>query len=640
MDAIPPDGAGNDPRSLDERIMRAVRDTWGFETLRPMQAESIRATLEGRDSLTVMPTGGGKSLCFQVPPMVTRRPTLVISPLIALMQDQVRGLEVAGVSAVAAHSNLSPDEAMSVRERLASGDVRVVFVSPERLLSHEGMSLAVRLNPGAIAIDEAHCISQWGHDFRPEYRRLAELRRALPGVPMGAYTATATPRVREDIIRQLALRDPVVLVGRFDRPNLTYRMLPRGDLVRQVAEAIERRGGHAEPGAAIAYCISRRETENLAEALRDRKIDAKAYHAGLDAKTRTRVSRDFRNQTLDVVCATVAFGMGIDRPDVRCVIHAGMPKTLEHYQQETGRAGRDGLPAECLLLHAPSDKAKWARILQMSVDEGTSTDEIMRAQLAMLDEMASYIARGLCRHAQVSEYFGQTYTPENGQGCDACDVCLGELETIDDAQDIARKIISCVARCNQSFGSAHIARVLTGSRSKPVTDRGHDQLSTFGLLRDLRPARVQGFINQIIDAGHLELTPVGNGFANVLTLTKSSMSVLKNEVSVDLVEPRVDEDRPERTPNRRPRERRAAPEIEVVLSDDDSRLFESLREARRELATSRGVPPFVICHDSALREVAKTRPTSLEQLATIRGFGARKVESIGETLLARVRNHS
>ncbi|MBY0309097.1 MAG: ATP-dependent DNA helicase, partial [Phycisphaerales bacterium] len=427
-------------------IREVLARYWGFDTLRPLQAESIAATLAGRDSLTVLPTGGGKSLCFQVPPLVNGRLTLVVSPLIALMQDQVAGLRLAGVPAAAMYGKMDTDEFNDVRSRINSGELKILFVAPERLFSPSFMAFIVKADPAHIAIDEAHCISQWGHDFRPEYRRLRELRDALPNVAIGAYTATATPRVREDIAEQLGLRDPEVLVGNFDRPNLTYRILPRVDVVKQTRDAVAR---HGPDNAAIVYCLSRKDTEALAESLKDKGINAAAYHAGMDPAARTRVSDDFKSERLSVVVATVAFGMGIDRGDVRIVVHAAMPKTVEAYQQETGRAGRDGLPAECLMLYSNADIVRWRGLMDRSASESETpvSPEFLEAQRELLEQMQNLASGSRCRHRALCEYFGQEYPSDD---CGACDVCLKELEEVEGGHDIARKIISCVARINQA----------------------------------------------------------------------------------------------------------------------------------------------------------------------------------------------
>ncbi|MEC9372993.1 MAG: ATP-dependent DNA helicase RecQ, partial [Planctomycetota bacterium] len=425
-----PDGADIHAET-DPRVLEAVSRVWGYESLRPLQSRAIAAGIESRDALTVLPTGGGKSLCYQVPPLVTGRATVVISPLIALMRDQVRGLELNGYPAAALHSAVDPAEARDIERRLLDGEILLILAAPERAVSSPFASLLARLHDsnrlGAIAIDEAHCISQWGHDFRPEYRQLAGLRRVAPGVPMQAFTATATPRVREDIVHQLRLKNPEVLVGSFDRPNLTYRVQTRRDPAEQVAAAITNMNLRGEGGGAIVYCLSRADTESLAEKLRAAKIDAKAYHAGLNPKARQKVEEAFTNEHLDVVVATVAFGMGIDRSNVRLVIHASMPKSVEAYQQEAGRAGRDGLPAECLLLYAPSDAGRWRRLIERSGEDSGADPAATQAQLALIDEMRRLVSAMRCRHRALVEHFGQSFESDN---CNACDVCLGETAAL------------------------------------------------------------------------------------------------------------------------------------------------------------------------------------------------------------------
>lgn len=641
-------GAGG--RRIDPRVAEAVKRYWGFDELRPLQEESIAATLAGRDSLTVLPTGGGKSLCYQVPPVVTGKLTLVVSPLIALMQDQVMGLKLAGVSAAAAHGLQSEREQDELRAMIRSGELRLLFVAPERLLSAGFLSWMSRLRIGAIAVDEAHCISQWGHDFRPEYRRLRELRDVLPGVPLCAYTATATPRVREDIVEQLGLVDAKVMVGRFDRANLIYRVQPRVNAREQVEEALRRHVGKkgAEGGGAIVYCLSRRETEEMAEYLRGRGIEARAYHAGLDAEVRTKLTSDFRNERLNVVCATVAFGMGIDRGDVRCVVHATMPKSVEAYQQETGRAGRDGLEAECVLLHSGADVIRWKNLMSKPAADGVVTPtEVLATQNELVESMHRFAVAARCRHRMLSEYFGQAYegAVEGQSECGACDFCLGELEDIPAAQEVARKIISCVARTGQGYGAAHVADVLLGANVERVRRLAHDQQSTFGLLRGMGKDVVMSCINQLIDAGVLARS---EGEYPVVTLTESSKLVLRNQTgtggmregAVRLVRPRVMvEDAGVvggavagggvRVKSKRSR-------ASDLLNDADREVFEALRELRRELAKEREVPPFVVCSDAVLVEVAQKRPRSVEELRKVKGIGQRKAEEFGEAVLGEV----
>ncbi|MGD9690034.1 MAG: RecQ family ATP-dependent DNA helicase [Phycisphaerales bacterium] len=630
-------GAPEGVASLDARIAHAVRAMWGFDTLRPLQRESIAAALAGRDSLTVLPTGGGKSLCFQVPPLITGRLTVVVSPLIALMKDQVDGLRVAGYPAAALHSHLSDPERRDAMERVRAGEIRLLLVSPERLLMSGFVSWVRGVGVGALAIDEAHCISQWGHDFRPEYRRLAELRDMLPGVPLHAYTATATPRVQQDIVQQLRLKSPAVLIGTFDRPNLTYRVLPRIDRTRQVADAVQRHRG----SAAIVYCISRKETEALAADLRGQGIDARAYHAGLTPAERTRTSELFRKERLDVVVATVAFGMGIDRGDVRLVVHAGMPKSIEHYQQETGRAGRDGLPAECLLLYSSSDGAKWRTILERSAAEHESPEEVVSAQLELLGQMQRLASGARCRHAAISAYFGQTMPAAGeegvgGGGCAACDVCLNELERIPDAHVTAQKILSAVARCGQNLGARHVIDVLRGRRAARVLEREHDRLSVFGLLAGVTDQQVASYVDQLIDAGDLART---SGEFPVLRLTGASMQVLRSERQAVLVEPRAALEAAAAEEERRPARKSGAGAGARALSPAERGLFEALRALRRAIAEEMSVPPFVVFGDVTLEEMCRARPGGREALACIRGVGARKLEAFGHRFLTLIGEH-
>ncbi|MCG3133068.1 MAG: ATP-dependent RNA helicase DbpA [Planctomycetes bacterium] len=621
----------------DAAIAAALARHFGFGALRPLQRDAIDAALDGRDALVVLPTGGGKSLCYQLPPLVTGRLTVVVSPLIALMKDQVDGLRLAGYPAAALHSNVTPKERADLRRMEAAGELRLLFVAPERLFADGFLDWIEGLAPGAVAIDEAHCISQWGHDFRPEYRRLAELRDRFERVPFHAYTATATPRVREDIATQLRLRDPAVLVGTFDRPNLTYRVLPRHDLAGQVTDAIRR-----HPAAAsIVYCIARKDTEELAASLRRAGIDARAYHAGLDPAERARVSEDFRAERLHVVVATVAFGMGIDRGDVRLVVHGAMPKSVEHYQQETGRAGRDGLPAECLLLYTSADGAKWRSILARSAAEGgddpPGAGEAAAAQIELLSHMQRFAGSARCRHRALSEYFGQEY-PHSG--CGACDVCLRELEEVPDGHVIAQKILSAVARTGRRFGSGYVIDVLRGSRTAKVVERGHDRIPTFGLLKEMPAQRIGNFIDQLVDAGALARTA---GEYPVLEFTEDSARVLRGERRAVLVTPRAGLVAKPRRRQEGARSAqggqgaRGAPERDLAPAEEA--LFEALRALRRGIASELGVPPYIVFGDVTLEELARVRPTSEAALLRVKGVGAKKLEAFGARFLAAIAEH-
>jgi ATP-dependent DNA helicase RecQ len=609
-DAISP---ARSPASLHE----AVERFWGYTTFRPLQREAMEAVLAGRDSIVVMPTGGGKSLCFQAPATIRPGLAVVVSPLISLMKDQVDTLVGNGVSAGLYNSSLGSDGKAAVIAGLRQGRFRLLYVSPERLVgegSDHFISILASCGVSFVAVDEAHCISQWGHDFRPEYRQLGRLRQLLPGISLHAYTATATARVRRDIAAQLALEDPVEFVGSFDRPNLLYRVLPRATLKRQLQDVLARHKGEA----GIIYCTSRREVDALAEWLTAGGTPALPYHAGLSDTERARHQDAFLSERVDVIVATVAFGMGIDRSNVRYVVHAGAPRSLEHYQQESGRAGRDGLEAECLLIASAADFMKWRVMLERN---GELTD----ANRNLLRQMERYATGVGCRHRALSEYFGDRYPKD---GCAACDFCLDELEAADAPVTLARKILSCVVRVGQRFGATHVASVLRGHASEQVLGRGHDKLSTFGLLPQASVAEVRGYIDQLTGLGLLQQT---DDAYPVLMLTAKGLQLLKDEDSF----PGLALAR-QRAPRKDAARTQSRVEAEAWQGVDRD-LFERLRAVRLEIARARGVPPYVIFHDATLREMARLQPDSLEALLHVKGVGARKAEDLGELFLAAIR---
>jgi ATP-dependent DNA helicase RecQ len=609
-------GAGVEAWERDA-VLAVVKRYWGFEALRSLQEEAIFAGLERRDSLVVMPTGGGKSLCYQVPPAVAERTDVVVSPLIALMKDQVDGLRACGFPAVAVHGGMELDEIRLAEREMMSGRPHLVFVAPERLLTPRFLELVARLGVESFAIDEAHCISQWGHDFRPEYRQLATLRERLPDASLHAYTATATERVREDIVAELRLVEPRILVGRFDRPNLVYRVVPRVDVRAQVREALRRHDGEA----AIVYCLSRRDAEEMAAHLAAGGVRAAHYHAGMEPRERRRAQDRFAAEEIDVVAATVAFGMGIDRSDVRCVIHATIPKSIEHYQQETGRAGRDGLPAECVLFYSTADVLRWQSLLQRASDDDGGDAAAIETAKRLLEDMRRFATTVRCRHAALSVYFGQPYEQAS---CGACDVCLGEVEGLADATVLAQKVLSCVARTEERFGIEHVAEVLIGGKTERVARWGHERLSTFGLLRDMSRKSVVNVVYQLIDAGFLERT---SGDRPVLRLNAASWEVMRGRRTVELIEPH--------------RQKVAKTRLEEASWHGvDHELFEALRALRRDLAAARRVPAYVVLHDATLRELARRRPASFEDLRRVRGIGEKKLAEIGPRLLEVIESHA
>ena len=600
---------------------------WGFTAFRPLQRAAMDAIVSGRDSLVVLPTGGGKSLCFQAPALVRPGVGLVVSPLISLMKDQVDTLVANGVPAAFYNSAMTPDEKSRVAAGIREGRYNLLYVSPERLAGEGSDSFLAMLDRGGaardsgppvgfIAIDEAHCISQWGHDFRPEYRQLGALRARFGGVSLHAFTATATARVRRDIVAQLALERPLELVGSFDRPNLVYRVLPRATLKRQLEDVLARHPGQA----GIIYCSSRREVDALAGWLAGNGVRAVPYHAGLDDGERHRHQDAFLQEDADVVVATVAFGMGIDRSDVRFVVHAGAPQSLEHYQQESGRAGRDGLEAECVLIYSGADFLKWRVMLERN---GELTD----ARRTLLREMERYAAGVGCRHRHLVSYFGERYAADD---CAACDYCLGELEAVSEPVVVARKILSCVARVGQRFGGGHVANVLCGSDSDQVAARGHQRLSTFGLLKEATVAEVRGYIEQLLAEDLLRQT--GDEYP-VLALTPAGVDLLKDPgARPDLALARQRRPQKDRAP------KRSRGEVES-WRDVDRDLFERLRALRLAIARSRGVPPYVIFHDTTLREIARVKPTSVDALRGVYGIGATKAEAFGPQVVAAVVGH-
>lgn len=635
------------PLSAPDSLYEVVHRTWGFSQLRPLQAQAIKLAAAARDSLVVLPTGGGKSLCYQVPPLLDGGTDIVISPLISLMNDQVAALKAYGYPAAALHSGLSSEEGARVTRAFQNGELRLLYVAPEKMLTPWMIAAAERAGVKRFVVDEAHCISQWGHDFRPEYRRLAELRERLPQASFHAFTATATPRVREDIVAQLHLREAETLVGSFDRPNLTYRVIPLVDRARQVVEAVQR---HVAEGGVIVYCISRKDTESMAESLKERGVSAACYHAGLPADERLRVQEAFKREDLAVVVATVAFGMGIDRSNVRCVVHAAMPKSVEAYQQEAGRAGRDGLPAECVLLYSAADAFRWESLMDRSAQEAQMRGEVedaakhAEAQKSLLRAVQRFAGSPVCRHKILCNYFGQEYeAPEQeaeagegaaprSQGCGACDHCLGEVAELPEATTVAKKVLSCVARVGERFGVGHVVDVLIGSESENIRRFGHKELTTFGLLKEFDKKKLTAVVYQLLDHGVLARS---EDEYPVLRLNAASWEVMRGQREVRLIAPPAAKPKADRAGRRKaPSSGLGAPRPALAqLSPEREIVFNRLRRWRKEEADNRGVPPYVLLHDATLVELCLVMPTTTGQLLGVRGMGEKKVEDFGEALL-------
>jgi ATP-dependent DNA helicase RecQ len=610
------------PETIDD-VRTTIEKHWGFRELRSMQEKAIQAALERRDSLVVMPTGGGKSLCYQAPAAHRERETtVVISPLIALMKDQVDHLTAAGVSALRVDSTLSDPERRRAADELRAGRVRLLFVSPERIVNPNFQSFLREIGVRTFAIDEAHCISHWGHDFRPEYRQISTLRDRFPEASFHAFTATATPQVREDIAAQLHLKNPAVLVGNFDRPNLTYRVWPRNKALEQVLFVLERHRNEA----GIIYCPSRNKVDELTMQLRELGYNAMSYRAAQpgepqekNAAERVATHDAFRNGQCDLVIATVAFGMGIDRPDIRFVLHTGMPKSIEHYQQEAGRAGRDGLEAECILLHSIADLIMWKKMLQQNKEDGRIDAANFSNSMAQLEEANSYAQSVRCRHRSLVSHFGQDI---EGTNCGACDVCLGEVTMVPDSTVIAKKILSCVARVEQRFGAGHVAEVLRGANTERIAKWNHSQLSTYGLLKEFPDKTIREWINQLVFDQVLVQT---NDEYPTLKLNAESWEVMKGNRPVMLGKAGG------------PTQAKKSKGEYVSWEGVSPEVFDALRQWRRETAVERGVAPFIIFNDSTLREIARTRPGSLDRLRAISGVGENKLRDFGSEVVRVVK---
>src|SRR6184192_610147 len=618
----------------------ALKKYFGYEAFRPLQREIIDDALSGRDVFALLPTGGGKSLCFQLPALLRDGVTIVVSPLIALMKDQVDALRTSGIAATFLNSTLAGNEARERLRGLDRNQFRLLYVAPERLMMESFLERALNWNIAQIAIDEAHCISEWGHDFRPEYRELKKLRTHFPDVPIMALTATATERVRDDIIKQLKLRDPCCYFASFNRPNLTYRVVAKSSAYQQVLEFIRARPNES----GIVYCASRKSTDALAEKLTKDGIKARPYHAGMEPRERTRNQEAFLRDDARVITATIAFGLGINKPNVRFVIHHDLPKNIEGYYQETGRAGRDGLPSECVLLFSVGDVVKQRRFIE---EKSESEQRIAHEQLRT---MIAYAETRHCRRATLLRYFGESWPPSVEAGvspalasgyaadmaattaptmerreisCNGCDNCLEPRETFD-GTIAAQKFLSCVHRVQAKqgfgFGLNHIVEVLIGGTNDAIKKRGHDQLSTFGIGADLKREQWQRIGRELLRLGLLEAAP---GKFATLSVTDAGMMALRKRTPITLT-------KPIEAPAKKVHIQRAG-EIEC-----DEELFERLRALRRKIADKRDVPAYIVFSDSTLRQMAGACPQSKSEFAQIAGVGQQKLKEFADAFLAEI----
>jgi ATP-dependent DNA helicase RecQ len=588
------------------QALAVLNDVFGYPSFRGHQAEVIEHVAGGGDALVLMPTGSGKSLCYQIPALLRDGVAVVVSPLIALMQDQVAALAELGVRAAFLNSTLTGAEAAAVEGRVRRGELDLVYIAPERLLTGRCLDLLAASRIALIAIDEAHCVSQWGHDFRPEYLQLAVLAQRFPGIPRIALTATADGQTRAEILERLDLAGARVFVSSFDRPNIRYRIVEKDDARRQLVDFL-RTEHPAEAG--IVYCLSRKKVEETAAFLDSQRIAALAYHAGMDADTRRRHQERFQREDGLVMVATIAFGMGIDKPDVRFVAHLDLPKSIEGYYQETGRAGRDGLPADAWMAYGLQDVVQLRRMIQ----ESEAGEAQKRIQSAKLDAMLGLCETADCRRVRLLGYFGESAAP-----CGNCDTCLDPPATFDGTL-AAQQLLSCVYRTGQRFGAMHVIDVLRGEATDKVKDRGHDTLSTFGIGRDRGDREWRAIARQCVALGLLEIDHDAYG---ALRLTAESRPVLRGERAVSLRAWRE---------GKRSARRVKAPAMD--LSAEGEALFERLRAWRLEAARRHGVPAYVIFHDATLREIAHARPSSLEGLRGISGVGARKLEAYGAEII-------
>jgi ATP-dependent DNA helicase RecQ len=624
-------------KSGTTNLLPLLKQYFGFTSFRPLQEEIIRDALAGKDVFALLPTGGGKSLCFQLPAMVQPGLTVVVSPLIALMKDQVDGMQAGGIPATFLNSSLAQGESRARLRGLHNGEFRLLYLAPERLMLSGVLSDLQRWNVRLLAVDEAHCISEWGHDFRPEYRQLAELRKLFPETPMMALTATATERVRADIVKLLELREPRCYVASFNRPNLTYRVLAKNKPYDQVLEFVRARP--KESG--IVYCQSRKSTESVASRLNEDGVKARPYHAGLTPKARSEHQELFLRDDVRVICATIAFGMGINKPNVRFVIHYDLPKNIEGYYQETGRAGRDGLPGDCVLLFSAGDVIKQTQFIDEKPDP--KEQQIAREQL---QKMVHYAECSGCRRRELLAYFGEEFgvppsggkaevtssacskPPEggtpNGINCGACDNCLTPRDTFDGTL-AAQKFLSCVYRIRENtrfgVGLNHVVEVLTGADTDKIRRWNHEQLSTYGIGGEHSRPEWAAIGRELIRLGHLRQT---SGKFSVLELTDDGLAALKQRRKVTLTKPVT------------------APESKVHRAGEiacDEVLFDRLRRLRKQLADERNVPAYIVFSDVALRQMARDYPASEREFARITGVGEKKLREFGDAFLAEIAAH-
>jgi len=588
-------------------VRQTLNDVFGYQSFRPYQEEIINSLIQGQDAFVLMPTGGGKSICFQIPALHRSGIAIVVSPLISLMKDQVDALQANGVRAACYNSSLGVVEARQVLAQLHAGQLDLLYVAPERLLSADFLERLRSFEIALFAIDEAHCVSQWGHDFRPEYTGLGKLRNSFPTVPMIALTATAEKQTRLDILHHLQLQNARQVIASFDRPNIRYTVIDKAKPYLQLGAFLDSHDNES----GIVYCLSRKRVDEVARKLRLDGLKAAPYHAGLSAAERKQTQEDFIRDDVQIVVATVAFGMGIDKPNVRFVVHYDLPKNLESYYQETGRAGRDGLPADALLLFGYGDIAMGRGL----IEKGNNPEQ-KRIEIHKLNAMVAFAESGTCRRRALLGYFGETLEKD----CGNCDICLNPPERYDVSED-ARKALSCVYRVGQRFGIGHVIEVLRGAKTQRIFDLRHDQLSTYGIGREQNQDHWSHLLRQLIHYGYLE-QDIGN--YSILKLTEAARPLLRGEAELTITRPRIKPGREKR------------PERKIVGLEYDQELFNQSRILRKQIADRDGVPPYVVFGDASLAEMAATLPTASETFLQVNGVGQTKLQRYGSQFMEEI----